>query len=198
MWNDRRFPRDGWDSEKILRLFNSELGPTARGDLASYVELLEALRVGSIYAEYVAVSCKAAPKPPQRGVPPTDEWNLFRRCRRGGADLHGWLKWWSYHWMHTLSGQSPELERTFAGYGRVDVFSSVLATFIECGNTSPRHALYALQHDLCSMFIVLPFQRVALENMGQRPIRPLEAIAFKSSRRPQLRLTPCSTADCPR
>lgn len=110
MWNDWRFDRGEWCSEKILRLFNSELGPRPRGEPESYAQFLDALRYGKVSPEYVLVTCRAAPKPPLREEQPSDAWKLFRLCRRGGADLHGWLKWWAYQWLLESTGQPPDLE----------------------------------------------------------------------------------------
>lgn len=175
MWGDKRFSRDSWTEEKVLLFFNSELGVSPRGMESEYAEFQDLLASGEIAYEYLTIPCCKRPIKPK---PINDEWRIFRRAKSGGGDLHGWLKWWSYNWLTAKAGTPAEYEATFKGYGRVDVHSKDLQIFIECGNTSPGHALYALRSNLCSNFIVLPFQRAAFENAAFSSTYKLEAISF--------------------
>lgn len=179
MWGDIAFPKDIWNDEKVLRLFNSELGPDPRGKRATYREFVDLLQSGEVTAECFAITCRPRPVSPAKGEKQSEDWQVFRRCKRGGGDLHGWLKWWAYNWMAEQSETPASFEVTFKGYGRVDLYSEQLSSFVECGNTSPTHALHALRNEQCSRFIVLPFQRAAIENTGQSCSRKLEAFSFQ-------------------
>ena len=162
-------------------MFNSEQGPRPRGPLEEYAVLSARLTAGSVAARPLEVDCLARrPTPPPKREPPTPEWQLFKRCRRGGGDLHGWLKWFAYHWLAQERGVPPELEVTLAGYGRADICFGRVHTVVECGNTSAGHAMRLLQNHPSARFVVLPFQRALLDNFGPRPLRKLVAIEFTS------------------
>jgi hypothetical protein len=118
------------------------------------------------------------PEAPRKGERPSADWLLFRRCRRGGSDLHGWLKWFAVNWLLLETGEAPELEVTLSGYGRADVCLGRVRIILECGNTSPGHALRLFNMYPRARFIVLPFQRAILDNLGPRPLRRLEAVEF--------------------
>jgi hypothetical protein len=178
MWGDTKFPRDTWNEEKVLKLFNSELGPKARGAKSGYIQIVNLLCRKELMYEYLAIPCCSSPARPQKGKIKSTEWHIFRQAGRGGGDLHSWLKWWAYNWLTELGGTPAEFEVTFTGYGRVDLYSRELAVFLECGNISPDHALYALRSCFCLRFVVLPFQRAALESACFASSRKLEAVSF--------------------
>jgi hypothetical protein len=140
--------------------------------------LLDLLSRGKLAHEHLAIPCRKPPTAPQKGEAQSEEWRIFRRAFRGGGDLHGWLKWWAYDWLTATAGAPAEFEVSFKGYGRVDVHSKELSVFLECGNTSPSHTLFALRGNLCSRFIVLPFQRAAIENAVLSCVRKPEAVSF--------------------
>lgn len=94
--------------------------------------------------------------------------------------MHGWLKWFAYHWLTQQSEDPPELEVTLAGYGRADICLGRVQTVVECGNTSPGHAMRLFQNHPGARFVVLPFQRAMLDNFGPRPLKELVAIEFTS------------------
>jgi hypothetical protein len=140
--------------------------------------LLDLLSRGKLAHEHLAIPCRKRPDAPKKREVQNEEWRIFRRAFRGGGDLHGWLKWWAYDWLTATAGAPAEFEVSFKGYGRVDVHSKELSVFLECGNTSPSHTLFALRGNLCSRFIVLPFQRAAIENAVLSCVRKPEAVSF--------------------
>lgn len=179
MWGDKSWCEQGWHVERLTHLFNSEQGPQPRGRLGDYAVFSARLAAGSVAARPLEIECVARrPTPPPKGEHPTPEWQLFKRCRRGGSDLHGWLKWFAYHWLTQEFGVPPELEVTLAGYGRADICLGRVQTVVECGNTSPGHAMRLFQDHRSARFVVLPFQRAMLDNLGPRPIRKLVGIEF--------------------
>ena len=178
MWGDVRFNQDDWSERKLLHLFNSQFGPKARGQITDYQRLHKALLLGAVDYQYVEVPCEPKPLAPDRGVRPSNEWQVFKRARHGGGDLHGWLKWWGYKWLTNLAQEPAEFEVRIPDYGCLDVYSRKMGLFLECGNTSPTHALRALTLDGCSSFVVLPFQRAAIQNTSGIPNHSLEAIRF--------------------
>ncbi|WP_425615239.1 hypothetical protein NA78x_005139 [Anatilimnocola sp. NA78] len=140
------------------------------------------LQAGEVAADQLAFKCRKLPTIPKKGEIHTEASLLYRLCRRGGGDMHGWLKWWAYHWLSEESGHPPNLEVTVRGYGRVDVHCPEISIFLECGNTSPTHAINALKGRLCTQFIVLPFQRAAFENAVMSGCQKLKAFSFQLSR----------------
>lgn len=180
MWGDHPSDREPWTKENLVRLFNSVHGPNARGLLRPYEELFECISAGTIRASREVFTCMPRPKgDPRRNRTP--EWQLFRRACRGGSDLHGWLKWWGYWWLAEQAGTTPKFEVTLPGYGRADLWSEQTRTVLECGNTSAQHALTALTRRIGTRFVVVPFQRAALENMAEKPVRKLAAFTFTLS-----------------
>lgn len=54
-------------------------------------------------------------------------------------------------------------------------------TVVECGDTSPGHAMHSLETHPTAQFIVHPPQRVMLHKLGTPSERPLKTIQFQSS-----------------
>lgn len=174
MWGDIVFPKEEWSLEKLKHLFNSERWIGLRGDLLAYSELQSMIEDGIINITCFNLYTTKPPLQPKRKELITPEWNLFRKAGRKGGDLHGWLKWWSYNYLLAIDGSNPMFEvilnhvditNKSKSYGIADVYCSTYKYIIECSNTSPRHTINALQTGLAKQFIVLPFQRIMLENI---------------------------------
>ncbi len=181
MYEDRVFSDCGWTLERLVHVFNSELSVNRRGTHTDYLSLRARLLDGSIICTELSFHGKPRPLEPKRGSVRPTEWMLFRKCSRGGSHLHGWLKWWAYHWLLQQSAAKPKLEQTIPTYGRADLHLPEVWTVVECGNTGPGHALHYLGVHPSGRFIVVPFQRAALENMGPFCPRPLRAFEFTNS-----------------
>lgn len=181
MLEDRLFSEGAWTQDRLLHVFNTELSVNRRGQPSEYISLCTCLQEGSIAYEEQRFRCKPAPSAPKRGEAESPDWKHFKRCSRGGSHLHGWLKWWSYHWLLEQSGIEPLLEKTVAGYGRPDLQLPDFSVVVECGNTSPGHALRYLAKHPAGNFVVVPFQRAALENMGRTCQRTLYALVLRKA-----------------
>jgi len=181
MWGDKYFPAAEWSVEKLLHLFNSQGGPKPRGTSQSYPEILELLLTGTIKSMDLNIQPTKRPLSPPKGGHFDKDWAIFKNCRHGGGDLHGWLKWWAYKWIESQAEAPPKLECTIRGYGRADLFSPESKTIVECGNTSPSHVIRFLEMATGNRFILIPFQRGAIANTGALCLTPLKAFAFSQT-----------------
>lgn len=180
MWGDKHFQRNEWSSEKLLHLFNSQGGPKPRGKARGYSDLLKNLMTGSIEGRELKLLPTKRPTAPTKGGRQSADFALFKACKRGGGDLHGWLKWWAYKWLETQATAPPELEYALPGYGRADLFSPHLNTVVECGNTSAMHVINFLKMAPSNRFVLVPFQRAAIANIGELCISALTAYEFSN------------------
>ena len=180
MWGDRHFPLGLKSLDAIQYLFNSEQdGIRLRGQLDDYATLHRLIVAGDILVREEPIACCAPPKVTGRNRMSGASAKVFRKAKAGGGHLHGWLKYWTYYWLLDSHGVEPDFEVTLPNYGRADVFCSTPRIIVECGNTSPGHALTGLTHEFADSFIVVPFQRAMLANIGtHRPYCELKGFAF--------------------
>lgn len=181
MWGDKLFLADEWSTEKLLHLFNSQGGPRPRGAIQGYQVMLEQMLSRSILAVEQKIAPTRSPASLKKGHAACKDWATFKRCKHGGGDLHGWLKWWAFKWLESQSATPPELECTIPGYGRADLFSAETNTVMECGNTSPTHVTSFLKMNDQNRFILVPFQRSAIANTGALCVSPIKAYVFTNA-----------------
>ena len=174
MWGDNVNYKTEY--ETIVGVFNSECGPKKRGfekeysDIILYLEEKKIIRsMHSIKRKYII---------PEKNE---NDWKTYLKCRRGGGDIHGLVKWWAYCWLRDESKCSPFLEYGIEGYGRADLADLSRKIIVECGNTSPGHCIYALEKLDCSSFIIIPFQRSIIEMFTYCEIMKVEVFEFSKN-----------------